>query len=126
MTHIPVERLTTATYIAIPGYDGVQVMETKFDGYGYSITVCTDDRYGWDATDLHYVECGGSVEYAGRGEPMLRDPDLAELEALDEARAAQATLTRATNDFCVMLTGRYADSVREGLGEQPPPKIAAE
>jgi hypothetical protein len=115
---IPIERLCTGTYISVPGYDAVEVYECEFDGEGYAVRYPTSPRAGWDDLDFIYVPVGSCVEYAGRGEPSLRDPDLAELEALDEARAAVESLNRATIDFCAMLTSRYADSVREGSEHQ--------
>lgn len=66
MTTINIERLSTGTEIVIPSYDAVEVLECTFDGSGYSITVCTNPRYGWDAVDHLYIEAGGSVECAGK------------------------------------------------------------
>lgn len=117
-TLIPIERLTPGTLIAVPDYDGVEVYEVEFDGTGYAVRFCMDNRGGWEALDTHYVECGGCVEYAGRGEPMLREPDRAELEALDEARAARASLVSATDFFCAMLVSRSLPSLREAEEQQ--------
>lgn len=124
---IPIERLTTGTLIALPTYDGVEVYEIKFDGYGYAVWFCMDNRGGWDALDMHYVPVGSCVEYAGLGEPMLRDPDLAELEALAEARAEAArtpvTLDTVAALVCADIAASYAGSIR---GDDDPVRMAAE
>lgn len=96
MTTINIERLTTGTPIAIPGYDAVEVYEVGFDGEGYEVTYCTDDRHGWDATDTLYVNAGDKVEYVGRGEPSLRseaDVNRAEWEA--KTAACDASIAAA-------------------------------
>lgn len=69
---IPVERLTTGTLIDVPCFGPAEVYHIAFDGEGYTVTYCTNDRRGWDATDTVYVLAGGAVEHAGRGEPSLK------------------------------------------------------
>lgn len=73
MTHpIQIERLTTSTLIEVPGFGVAEVYGVEFYGEGYGVTYCTNDRAGWDALDSFYVPAGGSVEFAGIGEPVLR------------------------------------------------------
>lgn len=93
LTMIPIERLSTGVEIAIPGYDAVEVLECTFDGSGYSITVCTNARYGWDAVDHIYVDAGGVVEPAG--EPRWMRPESAVTH--DEWRAKADAISADTD-----------------------------
>jgi hypothetical protein len=61
---IPIERLTSGNEIMVPDFGSAEVYGVEFDGEGYLVTYCTDDRAGWDALDTHYVRVGESVEYA--------------------------------------------------------------
>lgn len=72
MTKICIERLTTGTVIEVPGFGAAEVYECEFDGSGYSVTYCTNDRYGWDCVDHAYFDAGSTVEFAGVGEPHLK------------------------------------------------------
>ena len=120
MTTIQIERLTVGTLIGLPSYDAVEVYEVAFDGEGYEVRFCMDNRGGWDALDSVYVPAGGSVEYAGRGAPSLRsDAEInraeweTKTEACDRAIAASiAELDRRAKLFGSVA--RSLDSVREG------------
>lgn len=69
MTTIPIERLATGIEIVIPDFGAAEVYAVDFDGEGYLIKYCTDDRHGWDALETHYVEAGKSVEHAYADSP---------------------------------------------------------
>lgn len=75
MTTIQIERLTTGTVIEVPGFGAAEVYECEFDGSGYSVTYCTNDRYGWDCVDHAYFDAGSKVEHAGIGEPRWMRPE---------------------------------------------------
>jgi hypothetical protein len=79
---IPVERLTVGTLIEVPGFGAAEVYAVRFDGEGYAVDYCTDDRGGWDALDSFYVEAGGTVEFAGRGEPSLKPLTLSDVTSI--------------------------------------------
>lgn len=64
---IPIERLTSGNEIMVPDFGSAEVYGVEFDGEGYLVTYCTDDRAGWDALDTFYVRVGESVEYAIAG-----------------------------------------------------------
>lgn len=125
MTHmIPIERLATGNRIALPGYDSVEALECVFDGHGYMITYCTNDRYGWDTTDTVWIEVGSAVEYAGHGEPMLRQPDRAELEALFDANSEATNLMLAD---IARIHGETAEMQKSmGFALTPLPSLEAE
>lgn len=125
MTSIQIHRLATGTEITIPGYDAVEVLECTFDGSGYSITVCTNPRYGWDAVDHIYVEAGGSVEHAGFGRRFER-PD--EAVTCEEWQAKIDADNAATDQMLAQVALIHADTaamqavmfpaVREGSEHQ--------
>lgn len=126
MTTIPIHRLSLGTEIVIPGYDAVEVLECDFDGSGYSITVCTNPRYGWDAVDHIYVEAGGSVEHAGFGHRYERpaeavtseewealndaSPDGEPVNLLDALRAKIDADNAATNQMLTQIAVIHADT----------------
>lgn len=70
---IPIERLTEETLIRVAGTrDAARAVAIRFDGYGYGIDLRygqSDEGYG----EYMYVDAGGSVEFEGVGEPVLRD-----------------------------------------------------
>lgn len=114
-TMIPIERLSPATLIEVPGFGAAFAYEANFDGYGYDIQYCTDEARGWNAMDSFYVPVGSCVEFAGRGEPSLREPDEAEREALAEARSESRRPVLTTLDAVARV---ILDSVREGSEHQ--------
>jgi hypothetical protein len=93
-TLIPVERLTHETWIAAPA-GAARAIEITFDGSGYGI----DLRYG-ESDDGYeeylYVEAGGSVEFAGVGEPKLRGEQFV---TKDEWQAKGDAISRATDEL---------------------------
>lgn len=105
---IPIERLTDGLNIDIPGHGSAEVYGVQFDGEGYLVTYCYDDRLTWDALDTHYFNPGDSVEHTGAGAPpWLRSRAAVtqeEWEALAEAESAK----RAVENACV---GAVAESL---------------
>lgn len=67
--HIPIERLTSGLRVMIPEFGDAEVYGVRWDGEGYAVDFCTNDRGGWDALDTHYVNAGETLEYSGIGEP---------------------------------------------------------
>lgn len=71
----------------------------------------------WEGADMdaHWLD-KGTWRHCRTGEAWEGEP-VNLLDAVKQAKAL-APLHTATADFCAMLTSRYADSVREGNGEQ--------
>lgn len=67
--HIPIERLTSGLRVMIPEFGDAEVYGVRWDGEGYAVDFCTNDKGGWDALDTHYVNAGETLEYSGIGEP---------------------------------------------------------
>lgn len=96
MTSIAIERLTHETWIMAPS-GPARAIDIRFDGSGYGI----DLRYGQSDDGYEeylYVEAGGSVEFAGVGEPKLRALDAVtfeEWQALFEVALAKLDASMA-------------------------------
>jgi hypothetical protein len=88
---IPIERLTSGLEIIIPGHGSAEVYDVEFDGDGYTVTYCYDDRYGWDALETHRVMPGECVEHAGPGAPRWLRSRAAVTEGEWEALAASTS-----------------------------------
>lgn len=107
MTTIQIERLKAPCIVHAVGGDFgpfgafAEVQDIQFDGEGYQITVLliegADDHVG--DTELEFtVDAGGSVEFGGRGEPVLRalgDVDGDEWQAKFDACMAKDAADRA-------------------------------
>lgn len=61
-TRISIEKIATGTIIEVPGFGAAEMYECTFDGEGYSVVYCRDDRFGWDALDSVYFAPGTMVE----------------------------------------------------------------
>jgi hypothetical protein len=114
---ISIERLTSGVEIIIPGFGSAEVYGVRFDGEGYSVDYARSARGGWDDLDTHYVGAGGSVEFAGIGEPVLRGEDKI---TADEAEAKAAAFNER------QLAGVTSKVLGDILGSAFPALQAAE
>lgn len=89
--HIPIERLTAGLEIVVPSFGFAEVYGVEFNGEGYVVQYCTDDRYGWDALDTVTIPAGDTVQHAyDHAPPYLRSRAAVtdhEWEVLAEAQA---------------------------------------
>lgn len=134
---IPIERLTICTWIKLPEFNWLVVVEDiDFDGGEYELTVTEKDCRFVDERDwreVSYVRAGKSVEFAGIGEPDLRAEN--SIEAFEwEAKAdaieagnleLQGRLNAAQGHVCQPIDERpLMSAVAEAIGV--PALMAAE
>ena len=119
---IPIERLIHETWIAAPS-GPARAIAITFDGSGYGI----DLRYG-ESDDGYeeylYVDAGGSVEFAGVGEPRMLDEKFVTADEWEAKTAANDAATEAMLGKIAALHADTAEMQAEMFGV--PALVAAE
>lgn len=130
-TRISIEKIATGTIIEVPGFGPAEVYGSEFDGEGYSVSYCYDDRGGWDALDSLYVKAGQQVEAYDHQTFLRADKDISfeEWQAKNEAIGYDidrklVELNRLQGHVCRPLPETVlVDAVADALGV---PAMAAE